>query len=493
MSGPGFSQDLRQRQTQSLVLAPQLRQSLKILQVAALDLRSVIQEELQNNPTLEEMPMEGVSLDKETTDKSNETGENGSSETPEQHEEMDFSNSSKEFEILSKLNEDWRDHMAQAGGSQPFTSEDAEKRQHFFDSLVSETSLQEHLMQQADLADMPPQVLEAMRYLVGSLDDRGFLTQTAADVALQTSLPLDVVQQAIKLLKNFDPPGIGCQDIAESLLQQLIAKGRSDSLAARILRDHFTLLSRRRIPEIARKLGSHMDDVQVAIEEIGTLDPAPGRRFAEDNNRVVVPDVTVEKDGEEWKIILNNDYIPRLRISNTYRELIAKGTLSKQEREYLRERMRSGKFLINSIEQRQQTIERITREIIKVQTEFFEGGVSKLKPLTMTQIADVVGVHETTVSRALANKYIHTPHGVFDFKYFFTPGYQSDNGEAVSNTSVKDMINDLIEGEDRSHPLSDQEIVGKLQEKGINIARRTVAKYREELGLLPSNLRRDYT
>ena len=492
MSGHGFSQDLRQRQTQSLVLAPQLRQSLKILQVAALDLRSVIQEELQNNPTLEELPMEGVSLDKEQSERSNEVGENGSSETPEQHEEMDFSNS-KEFEILSKLNEDWRDHMAQAGGSQPYTSEDAEKRQHFFDSLVTETSLQEHLMQQAELADMPPKVLEAMKYLVGSLDDRGFLTQSAADIALQTSLPLDAVQQAVKLLKTFDPPGIGCEDIEDSLLQQLIAKGRSDSLAARILRDHFALLSRRRIPEIARKLGAHMDDVQVAIEEIGTLDPAPGRRFADDNNRVVVLDVTVEKDGEEWKIILNNDYIPRLRISNTYRELIAKGTLNKQEREYLRERMRSGKFLINSIEQRQQTIERITREIIKVQTEFFEGGVSKLKPLTMTQIADVVGVHETTVSRAIANKYIHTPHGVFDFKYFFTPGYQADNGEAVSNTSVKDMINDLIEGEDRSHPLSDQEIVGKLQEKGINIARRTVAKYREELGLLPSNLRRDYT
>jgi RNA polymerase sigma-54 factor len=492
MSGPGFSQDLRQRQTQSMVLAPQLRQSLKILQVAALDLRSVIQEELQNNPTLEEMPMEGVSLDKEQTEKSNESGENGSSETPEQHEEMDFSNS-KEYEILSKLNEDWRDHMAQAGGSQPYTSEDAEKRQHFFDSLVTETSLQEHLMQQAALADIEPKMLEAMHHLVGSLDDRGFLTQPAADVALQTNLPLDVVQQAIKLLKTFDPPGIGCLNIAESLLQQLIAKGRSDSLAARILRDHFTLLSRRRIPEIARKLGSHMDDVQVAIEEIGTLDPAPGRRFADDNNRVVVPDVTVEKDGDEWKIILNSDYIPRLRISSTYRELIAKGTLNKQEREYLRERMRAGKFLINSIEQRQQTIERITREIIKVQTEFFEKGVSKLKPLTMTQIADVVGVHETTVSRAIANKYIRTPHGVFDFKYFFTPGYQADSGASVSNTSVKDMINDLIEGEDRSHPLSDQEIVGKLQEKGINIARRTVAKYREELGLLPSNLRRDYT
>jgi RNA polymerase sigma-54 factor len=207
---------------------------------------------------------------------------------------------------------------------------------------------------------------------------------------------------------------------------------------------------------------------------------------------VVVPDVTVEKDEDKWVITLNSDYIPRLRISNTYRELIAKGTLSKQERDYLRERIRSGKFLINSIEQRQQTIERITREIIGVQEQFFEHGVAQLKPLTMTQIAAVVGVHETTVSRAIANKFIKTPHGVFAMKFFFTPGYQADSGASVSNKSVKEMINDLVAGEDTAKPFSDQEIVAKLQEKGINIARRTVAKYREELGLLPSNLRRDY-
>ena len=342
------------------------------------------------------------------------------------------------------------------------------------------------------IADTPDDVLKAMSYLVGSLDDRGFLTQSPNDVALQTGLALDCVQEAARQLKTFEPAGIGASSLGECLLLQLSVKGRSDGLAARIIREHFALLTRRRIPEIARKLGVHTDDVQEAIEEIGALDPAPGRRFAEDNNRVVVPDVTVEKDGDEWKIHLNSDYIPRLRISSTYKDLIAKGTLSKQERDYLRERIRSGKFLINSIDQRQQTIERITREIIKVQLEFFEHGVSKLRPLTMTQIADVVGVHETTVSRAIANKYIKTPHGVFDFKFFFTPGYQSDSGASVSNTSVKDMINDLIGGEDRSQPLSDQEIVVKLQEKGINIARRTVAKYREELGLLPSNLRREY-
>src|SRR5687767_11930754 len=232
MSGPGFSQDLRQRQTQSLVLAPQLRHSLKILQVAALDLRSVIQEELQSNPTLEELPMEGVSLDTKAPDENAPAGDgdgtdagsdaaNTSPPTDQTEgepkgDEMDFSKD-KEFEILGKLDEDWRDHMASVGGAQPFTSEDAERRQHFFDSLVSETSLQEHLMQQAELADMSPNALEAMKHLVGSLDDRGFLTQTPNDVALQTGLPLDAVQEALKVLKTFDPPGIGAKDLAECL------------------------------------------------------------------------------------------------------------------------------------------------------------------------------------------------------------------------------------------------------------------------------------
>jgi RNA polymerase sigma-54 factor len=498
MAAPGFSQQLHQRQTQQLVLAPQLRQSLKILQVATMDLRSVIQEELQSNPTLEELPMEGVSIDKEQQSEgqdhpgaSGETTTAGDNSTADQRDELDFSQS-KEFEILGKLDADWRDYMGQAGGAQPYTSEDAEKRQHFFDSLVSETSLQEHLLRQAELAEISPQGFDAMRYLVGSLDDHGFLTQSPPDVALQTGLPLEAVQEAIAVLKTFDPPGIGAQGLSECLLAQLAAKGRTESLASRIIKHHFELLTRRRIPEIARKLNAPMDEIQIAIEEIGTLNPAPGRRFADDNNRVVVADVTVEKDGDQWTIALNSDYIPRLRLSNTYRELIAKGTLNKQERDYLRERLRSGKFLINSIEQRQQTIERITREILRVQEDFFEHGVSHLKPLTMTQIADEVGVHETTVSRAIANKYIRTPHGVFEMKYFFTPGYQADSGASVSNKSVKEIIADVIGFEDKASPLSDQEIVAKLQERGLKVARRTVAKYREELGLLPSNLRRDY-
>lgn len=496
----GFNQDLRQRQSQSLVLAPQLRQSLKILQVAALDLRSVIQEELENNPTLEDLSNDTDSLDApaEAESSSSADADDGADASPppaddgpsDAPESLDFS---KEFEVLSKLGDDWRDNLYDSGSSQPYTSEDAERRQHFFDSLVTETSLQEHLVRQADLLDLTPEVHSALHHLIGGLDERGFLTQSPSEAALQAGLPLDAAQEAAKLLKTFEPAGIGAADLAECLLLQLQAANKGDTLAARIVRDHFELLTRRRIPEIARRTGVHVDDIQDAIEDIGRLDPAPGRRFADDNNRVVVPDVAVEKDDDEWKIHLNNDYIPRLRISNTYKDMIARGALTKQERDYLRERMRSGKFIINSIEQRQQTIERITREILKVQRDFFEEGVHKLRPLTMTQIADAVGVHETTVSRAIANKYIRTPHGVFEMKFFFTPGYENATGESVSNKSVKEMIHELVDLEDKGRPLSDQELVAKLKEKGINIARRTVAKYREELGLLPSNLRRDYT
>jgi RNA polymerase sigma-54 factor len=481
MCAQGFSQELRQRQTQSLVLAPQLRQSLKILQVAALDLRTTIQEEFQSNPTLEELPLEMVSIE-ENSDNGEPAGDEN------QREELDFDES---FAILNKLNDEWREYMAEISGTN-FSREDADRRQHFFDSLVTEISLQEHLIQQADMIDLTDTQKEAMQYLVGSLDSYGFLTTTLSDIALMADIPLSAAQEAHQTLLTFDPPGIGCTDLRDSLLQQLKLQGKSTSVAARITKDHFDLLSRRRIPDIARRMGLPFEEIQKALKAIALLDPAPGRRFAEDSNRVVVPDVIIKKDDDKWKIELNSDYIPRLRLSQSYKDLIAKGKLSKEEKEYLQEKLRSGKFLINSIEQRQQTVEKITREILRVQKEFFEEGVSKLRPLTMTQVAETVGVHETTVSRAIANKYVQTPHGIFEIKYFFTPGYESGDGESISNTSVKDMIAGLVQMEDTAHPLSDQEIVKKLAVRNIKIARRTVAKYREELGILPSNLRRQY-
>jgi len=477
-----------QKLTQSQVLAPQLRQSLKILQASALELRHTILEELQNNPLLdEETPTSGVSIEQQKEDGDNDNnGENDT--TPDAKEEMRFQN---DFEILRQLDQDWRDHFQQSGSQNTHTREDAERRQHFFDSLVSETSLQEHLLGQADLADSEPQVLEALRFLVGSINDQGFLTASVPDIALMANLPLKTVQDAAEMLKTFDPPGIGAANVQESLIQQLKMRGHGDHLASIVLRNHYPLLLRRRIPEIARKVGTSFEDVQDALEEIATLDPAPGRRFGEDSNRVVEPDVRVERDGDRWVINLNRDYIPRLRLSATYKELLAKNNLSPKEKEYISEKMRSGKFLISSIEQRQQTIERITREILTQQKDFFEHGVSKLRPLTMNQVAQSVGVHETTVSRAIANKYIATPWGVFEFKFFFTPGYTA-NGESVSNTSIKDRIAQIVSEENPAKPFSDQDIVAILGEKSVQIARRTVAKYREELGILPTNLRRRY-
>jgi RNA polymerase sigma-54 factor len=489
MPTQGFQQIQRLAQTQ--VLAPQLRQSLKILQVPAMELRNAILEELQANPTLEELAMDGISIEEESAPKQ-EVDDDGEP-IPERSSDKETLDFSEDFSVLRKLDDDWADLMHQEAGEFEYTSDDAKRRQHFFDSITSDSSAYEDLMEQARLQESDPVILQALEYLIGSLDARGFLTSSISEIALLGDLPLRRVQEAARLLKGLEPVGIGAENVQECLLLQLRASRRGTSLAAQIIERHWELLLRRRIPDIARRLNVSVEDVQAALEEIGRLDPAPGRRFSEDTNRVVEADVTVYQDEQdEWIIELNNDYIPRLRISPAYKEMLAKGLLRGKDREYLQEKFRSGKFLINSIEQRQQTIERITREILNFQRDFFEQGSSKLRPLTMNQVAERVGVHETTVSRAIANKYIQTPHGVYELKYFFTPGYQGQDGESLSNTSVKERIAKIIDTEPPAKPFSDQKIVEILSEEGVKIARRTVAKYREELGILPTNLRRRY-
>ncbi len=472
-----------QKQTQSLVLAPQLRQSLKILQAPAMDLRTAILGELEINPLLEELPIDSISIDDSSST------DNGPDESGE---ELSFDEN--DFEILNRLDDDWRDYYAQEAGGQSYTAEDAERRQHFFDSVTTETSLQEHLMEQVRMADTTPAITEAMPYVIGSLDKDGFLEDSPANIALMAGASLLDIQAAVQLLRTFDPPGIGASDRRDSLLLQLEIRDRKGSLAYRIIESHYDLLLRRRIPELARKAGVDPESIQHAIEIIATLNPSPAAPFADDANRVVEPDVTVERnDDGSWQVILNNDYIPRLKISSTYKELLAQGRLRGKEREYIQERIRSGKFLINSIELRQQTIEKITRTLLRFQEGFFEEGVSRLRPLTMNEVALEIGVHETTVSRAIANKFIATPYGVYPFKFFFTAGFNSSSGEALSNRSIKDSIATIIEGEDSAKPFSDQEIARILEERGVKVARRTVAKYREEIGILPTNLRRRYS
>ena len=251
-------------------------------------------------------------------------------------------------------------------------------------------------------------------------------------------------------------------------------------------------LGKRRIPEIARGLNIEIEDVQEAMGRIARLEPRPGRAYVTDNNQYILPEVFVHRSGDDFIVTTNNEQIPHLRISNTYKDLMAQSGNTSEVINYIREKIRAGKFLIKSLHQRQQTILNIGQEIVKRQREFMEKGVAFLKPLTMVQVAEIVGVHETTVSRAVSGKYMQTPQGIFEMKYFFTAGIQTASGEGMSNTSVKDMIAEMFKKEDPTKPLSDQEIVKMLQEKGIVIARRTVAKYRSELNILPSNLRKVY-
>ena len=287
--------------------------------------------------------------------------------------------------------------------------------------------------------------------------------------------------------------GVGARDLRECLLIQLkrIGKERQPRIAHRRSLHRGprqTALSGNRPP-----LGTTVEQVQRAANFIATLDPKPGQIFSADPNNYVLPDVTVEKIGGDWQISLNGDQIPHLRISNTYKDLMAQTATAQDVREYIRDKIRSGKFLIKSIHQRQQTISNIAHEIVTRQKEFLEHGPSALKPLTMVQIADIVGVHETTVSRAISGKYMSTPHGVFEMKYFFTPGYQTAGGESMSNTSVKGAIAEMVKSEDGKNPLSDKEIVEICsRRRGIPIARRTVAKYRNELNIFPSNMRKSY-
>ena len=309
---------------------------------------------------------------------------------------------------------------------------------------------------------------------------------------MNTGIPQENFEHMLTLIQSFYPPGVGARDLGDCLLIQLKRAGKQGSLEYKIISEHMQDLGKRRFPEIARRMGISVEQVQKCANNIAQLDPRPGQVFAEAPQNYVLPDVTVEKVDGEYQITLNGEQIPHLRISNTYKDIMSQDGNGSEVKDYIRDKIRSGKFLIKSIHQRQQTISNIAHQIVARQREFLDHGSAHLKPMTMVQIADAVGVHETTVSRAISGKYMSTPQGVFEMKYFFTPGYQTTGGESMSNTSVKEAIMDLVKEENSASPLSDKEIVEILSERGIPIARRTVAKYRTELNILPSNLRKVY-
>ena len=398
-----------------------------------------------------------------------------------------------QLEQMLQLDQEWRDHRADlAAASGRPSAEDEERRQHLFDSLVASTSLQEELLEQVRLADLSETDRRVAELLVGNIDDRGYLQSGIHELAFSTNVPAPQIEAVLKTGRSFNPPGVGARDLRECLMLQLERFDRTSSAEYVILRDFFDLLGKRRFPEIARHLGITPSEAQEHARRIAQLNPRPGLDLAPSTEQHVVPEVTVTHEGDDFVVTTESDYVPHLRISNTYKDLLGNADTSPEVREYIREKIRAGKFLIKSIHQRQDTISRIATEIVKRQRDFMEHGVSRLRPLTMVQVAEVVGVHETTVSRAVSGKYMTTPHGVFEMKYFFTSGLQTDSGDVVSNTSVKNLLAEMIAAEDKSHPLSDEELVTRLTAQGIQIARRTVAKYRGELDVLPSHLRKSY-
>src|SRR3954469_17576600 len=471
---------LGMHQTQNLslqqVLAPQLQQSLLILQAPLLELRNLVQQEMETNPVLEEL-----------ADPPNPDAPTAESETPPADD-----NFKEEFDRLAKLDDEWRDYMAQSSSYSGRSQEDEEKRQFFFDSIATQETLQQHLMGQLNQTALNADDRKTAELIIGNIDDNGFLQASTEEMAMNTGIAQDDFEHMLTLIQSFYPPGVGARDLRECLMIQLKREGRQNSLEYRVIQDHMADLGKRRFPEIGRRMGVSVEQVQKAANNIAQLEPRPGAVFAESPQNYVLPDVTVEKIDGEYQVILNGEQIPHLRISNTYKDIMSQDGNGSEVKDYIRDKIRSGKFLIKSIHQRQQTISNIAHQIVARQKEFLEHGSAHLKPMTMVQIADAVGVHETTVSRAISGKYISTPQGVFEMKYFFTPGYQTASGESMSNTSVKEAILELVKSENGSAPLSDKEIVEVLSKRGIPIARRTVAKYRTELNILPSNMRRTY-
>jgi RNA polymerase sigma-54 factor len=491
---------LSQKMALSQVLAPQLQQSLALLQAPTLELKALVEQELQQNPVLEETLNGEVEQDGKGQEGSLAPDQSDPTEPPADvtfDPATDKSNGpvddfQAEFEKLAQMDQEWRDHFAQTNLPQRYSAEDEERRQFMFDSLVADTSLQETLLEQVRFSDLSDEQRPIAEMIIGNIDDYGYLQASVDELAFSTNIPAEQISEVLKLIQTFHPPGVGARDLRECLLLQLERAERQDSLEYKIIDQCFEALGKRRLPEIARALGIEVDEAQDAAERISHLEPRPGRAFLPNNDQYILPEVFVQNVDGELTVTTNNEQIPHLRISNKYKDLMSQAESSQEVREYIREKIRAGKFLIKSLHQRQQTILNIAREIVNRQREFMEKGVAHLKPLTMVQVAEVVGVHETTVSRAVSGKYIQTPQGTFEMKYFFTSGIKTASGVGMSNTSVKDMIAEMIKSEDPSKPLSDEELMKQLSDKGIVIARRTVAKYRSELNILPSHLRKVY-
>jgi RNA polymerase sigma-54 factor len=461
---------LYQSLSQSQTLAPQMRKSLEILQASTLELSQLLRQALETNPTLEDIT-EIESLDQESLD----------NDDPDS------------LEYLNETEDDWRDRSILDGRSNQWTQEDEERRQRLYDNIVAPESLQQHLQQQLDLSLIEPSVRKATQELLGFINERGFLDEPLQKIGLNSSSTFKNLREALSLIQSFDPAGVGASGIPEALLIQLDRASGKETIEYKIVKDHLEDLARKRYPQIAKALSISIDRVTEAASNISRLSPNPGGEFDPTGNPYILPDVIIEKnDDGKWSARLTGEHLPALRINDFYKDMIGKSGVDAKARAFLRDQIRDGRSLIRSISLRQETILAIAHKLIDQQTEFLEKGPRHLRPLTMNDIADELQLHATTVSRAVAGKFILTPQGLMEMRAFFATGYQTEGGAEVSNAGVREAIQQLVAQENQAKPLSDDAITKALAKQGITIARRTVAKYREQLNILPSHLRKSF-
>jgi RNA polymerase sigma-54 factor len=475
--------ELRQqlRLSQQLIMTPQLQQAIKLLQLSRLELLETIHEELETNPLLEE-------TSDEVTER-NGTGEDQADPPEAVVEEY------KEIQVVEKLKEDfdWDSYLDEYNTSTPVLVEtDPNREWPSFDHRLTPTStLEDHLHWQLRFCDMTDQEKEIGVFIIGNLNGDGYLDASLEEIATMAEASPGEVERVLAKVQVFDPVGVAARDLRECLLVQARSLDLEDDLVVSILENHLHYLENKNFQGLVRVLKRTVEEVKFAVDLILQLNPRPGSAFNEESVQYISPDIYVLKVDDEFVILLNEDGMPKLRVSSYYKEALGRdAVISTDAKDFIHNKLRSAAWLIKSIHQRQRTLYKVGQSIVKLQRDFFDKGVAFLKPMVLRDVAEDVGMHESTISRVTANKYMDSPHGIFELKYFFNSSISSVLGEAVASESVKERIRHLIKGEDSTKPYSDQEIVEILEGENIRIARRTVAKYREMLSILPSSKRR---
>jgi RNA polymerase sigma-54 factor len=472
----GMEQRIVQTQTQRLMITQKMQQAIQILQLSGLELEQYIQQELESNPVLEQVAVEPVP---EPVPASAPATSDDASEAFQENFDLD--------DYASK----W-DTRHREGRDLSRNPEADERRQYYEDSITKAESFSSKLLTQLRLAINDDKTYRLGERIIGDIDDRGYFTGSLAEVASEMQAPIAEAERMLALIQRFEPTGVGARDVVECLLLQIDVEYPKETELRVLVHDHLEELERRQIPKIAKAMGIAPERVEELKDLLAKLNPWPGYEFDTNPTQYVTPDVYVEKVDDKYVVTLSEDRIPGLTINADYQQMARNKKTDLKDKQYLRERVESARWLIRNIEQRQQTIYKIARAIVDVQEEFLDKGIEYIKPLTLQEIADTVGVHEATVSRGTRGKYMQTPQGLFELKFFFSTGLRHDSGEAQSSKSVQSVIKNIIEDEDKAKPLSDQKIAELLKQQGINIARRTVTKYREALGILTTSLRKSY-